>query len=205
MNIPSTFISHDLGHGSLLFQGVIPETDWVTASFFAALWDLKPAERPWIMIHGRPVQIPRWQQAYEQDYRFSGRVSTAVPVPQLLLPLWNWIQQAVDPRLNGMLLSWYDSATGDYIGAHHDKTKDIVPGSPIVTVSFGASRIFRLTHGKTPDRQVRNFEATAGAVFVMPWDTNKEWKHEVPHRKCDTGRRVSVTFRAFSPERKSKV
>ena len=85
------------------------------------------------------------------------------------------------------------------------EVEDAAVGSPIVTVSFGASRNFRLTRGKPPARQVRNFEATAGTVFVMPWDTNKEWKHEVPHRKCDTSRRVSVTFRAFSPERKSKV
>lgn len=204
MTFPNSFSTHDLGNGCLLFQGQIPETDWLTASFFAALWDLRPAERPWIMIHGRPVQIPRWQQAYEQDYRFSGRVSTALPAPPVLEPLWTWVRQAIDVRLSGILLNWYDGATCDYIGAHHDKTKDIVPGSPIVTVSFGASRIFRLTHGKTPDRQVRNFDATAGTVFVMPWDTNKAWKHEVPHRKSDSGRRVSVTFRAFSPERKSK-
>ncbi len=200
MNIPNSFFSHDLGDGSLLFQGVIPETEWLAASFFAALWNLRPAERPWIMIHGRPVQTPRWQQAYEQDYRFSGRVSTAVPVPQLLLPLWNWIQQAVDPRLNGLLLNWYEGATADYIGAHHDKTKGIVAGSSIVTVSFSAARNFRLTRGKAMDRQIRNFEANAGTVFVMPWDTNKAWKHEVPHRKSDRGRRVTVAFRAFSVE-----
>lgn len=204
MNIPNSFLSHDLGHGSLLFQGVIPETDWLIASFFAALWDLRPAERPWIMIHGRLVQVPRWQQAYEQDYRFSGRVSTALPIPAVLEPLWLWVQQEIDPRLSGLLLNWYDGATGHYIGAHHDKTTGLIPDSPIVTVSFGASRIFRLTHGKTPDRTVRNFEVTAGTVLVMPWNTNKEWKHEVPHRKCDTGRRVSVTFRAFLPERTNK-
>ena len=205
MSIPNSFLTHELGNGCLLFQGMIPEIDWSTSSFFDDIWDLKPAERPWIMIHGRKVQLPRWQQAFAQDYRFSGRVSAALPVPSVLLPLWIWVQQEINSQLNGLLLNWYDSATGDYIGAHHDKTKDIVPGSPIVTVSFGASRNFRLTRGKPPARQVRNFEATAGTVFVMPWDTNKEWKHEVPHRKCDTSRRVSVTFRAFSPERKSKV
>ena len=200
MILPASFSTHELGNDCLLYQGVIPDTDWSTSSFFDDLWDLKPSERPWIMIHGRLVQTPRWQQAYEQDYRFSGRVSTAVPVPQLLLPLWNWIQQAVDPRLNGLLLNWYEGATADYIGAHHDKTNGIIAGSSIVTISFGAARNFRLTRGKALDRQVRNLEAIAGTVFVMPWDTNKSWKHEVPHRKSDSGRRVSVTFRAFSVE-----
>lgn len=203
MNITNSFLTHDLGNGGVLLQGQVPESEWLTATFFEDLWRLKPSERPWITIHGRRVQIPRWNQAFARDYRFSGQVSVALAIPCLLDRLTQWVQEQVDSRLNGLLLNWYDSSTNDYIGPHHDKTTGLVPDSPIVTISFGTPRIFRLTRGKTPDREVRDFKATAGTVFVMPWNTNKEWKHEVPHRKGDSGRRVSVTFRAFSSEPKS--
>jgi hypothetical protein len=43
------------------------------------IWELHPAEFPEITIHGRLVRIPRWQQAYGRDYRFSGRVNRALP------------------------------------------------------------------------------------------------------------------------------
>ena len=35
-----------------------------------------------------------------------------------------------------------------------------------------------------------------GAVFVVPFDTNRAWKHGVPRSARDGGRRISVTFRA---------
>jgi hypothetical protein len=45
--------------------------------------------------------------------------------------------------------------------------------------------------------RVLDLAATHGAVFVMPFDTNEAWKHLVPHRARDRGRRISVTVRAF--------
>jgi hypothetical protein len=37
----------------------------------------------------------------------------------------------------------------------------------------------------------------AGAVLVMPYSTNQRWTHEVPFRKSENGRRISVTLRGF--------
>jgi hypothetical protein len=34
-------------------------------------------------------------------------------------------------------------------------------------------------------------------VFVLPYDTNQAWTHEVPHSAPIGGRRISVTLRAF--------
>ena len=71
-------------------------------------------------MHGRFVKIPRWQQAYGVDYRFSGKVSKALPIPVLLTPLVVWAKNQIDDRLNGMLLNWYDADLGHYIGRHRD-------------------------------------------------------------------------------------
>jgi alkylated DNA repair dioxygenase AlkB len=83
-----------------------------------------------------------------------------------------------------------------------------VSDTPIVTVSFGETRVFRLTLEKTAvidgkkKRVVEkelNFAAPAGTVFVMPYRTNLVWKHGVPKSARYTGRRISVTFRGFEP------
>ena len=82
---------------------------------------------PRILIHGRWVAIPRWQQAYGADYHFSGQTNKAMPVPPILAPLQAWAQDAIDPRINGLLVNWYDADLKHYIGAHERQHEDDVP------------------------------------------------------------------------------
>jgi alkylated DNA repair dioxygenase AlkB len=142
------------------------------------------------------VPIPRWQQAYGRDYHFSGTVNQALPVPEILAPFLVWVGEAIDAQLNGLLLNWYAAEKGHYIGAHRDSRQGLVPGSPIVTISLGDTRTFRLRVPK--EKGFIDFEASHGAVFVMPWQTNLSVKHEVPRTSSATGRRISITARAFS-------
>src|SRR5262249_48845033 len=87
---------------------------------------------------------------------------------------------------------------GHYIGEHHDSTEYMEEGAPIVTISFGETRTFRLSRGKGKSRVVRDFNATPGRVFILPYATNLVWKHGVPKSARYTGRRISVTLRAFT-------
>ena len=190
------FLTHDLGDGLTFLTGMLPpELVWDAAGFDAA-WRLHPAEKPVITMVGRAVEVPRWQQAYGADYRFSGRTSAARPVPDLLRPLRAWACGAIDPRLNGLLVNWYDGP-GHYIGPHHDSTAGMAPGGPVVTLSFGEERTFRLTRGTGATKVTRDFPAADGSAFVLPSDTNRAWKHAVPKAARYSGRRVSVTLRAF--------
>lgn len=191
------FTKHNLGDGLLFLVGLLPrELDWDNA-MFEAVWTLHPPDMHWIMIHGKLVQTPRYQQAFGADYHYTGRVNKALPVPDVLVPLHTWVQTIVDDRLNGILLNWYEGP-GHYIGPHHDSVKDMIRGAPIITVSFGETRTFRLSRGKGDDAEAKDFPASPGTVFVMPFDTNLTWKHGVPKSTRYTGRRISVTFRAFS-------
>jgi alkylated DNA repair dioxygenase AlkB len=189
------FKPHDLGEGQLFHVGRLPEELLPDTGAFELLWDLHPSEYYVIQMHGRPVQTPRWQQAYGSDYHYTGRTNLALAIPAIVEPLHAWARCAVDPRLNGLLLNWYDGQLSHYIGPHHDSTKSMVRGAPIVTVSLGEERIFRLTH---PRRKIkRDFLARNGTVFVMPFDTNLVWKHAVPEHARYRGRRISITLRAF--------
>ena len=191
-------MAHDLGDGHQLFEGRLPDQLSWTADDFAAAWSMRPDVRPTIVLHGRAVQVPRWQQAYGMDYRFSGQTSPAVAVPPLIEPLLTWARGVIDPALNAVLVNWYEGP-GHYIGPHHDATARMIPGAPILTVSFGEERVFRLSRGIGDDRQTRDFRAKDGTVFVLPRDTNDAWKHSVPKSARYTGRRISVTIRAFRP------
>ena len=54
------------------------------------------------------------------------------------------IQAEIEPRLNGLLLNWYDGGVGHYIGKHRDSDVNRVEGTAIVTLSFGEARVFRV-------------------------------------------------------------
>jgi alkylated DNA repair dioxygenase AlkB len=164
------------------------------------LWALHPAEfyemrQPGT---GATIPVPRWQQAYGRNYRYSGNVNRALPVSPMLELYLAWVRSAFDARLNGLLLNWYDAELAHRIGPHRDSIAGLVEGTPIVTISLGAARIFRLSPAK--GKGFVDFEAAHGTVLVVPWETNRHLKHAVPHRATDTGRRISVTARAFAPE-----
>jgi alkylated DNA repair dioxygenase AlkB len=189
------FTSHDLGDGHLFHVGPLPEPLHADEQGFESLWSMHPDEYHRIMIHGREVETPRWQQAYGEDYHYTGQVNKALPLPASLEPLLAWAHSAIDPRLNGLLLNWYDGRLDHYIGAHRDSTTLMMPGAPIVTVSLGEERTFRLRPWK--GKGYRDFRAADGAVFILPYATNEAWTHEVPHSARRRGRRISITLRAF--------
>lgn len=186
---------HVLDDGSRIHVGRLPEHLRPDDDKFESLWHLHPEDYHVIQMHGRPVRTPPWQQAYGADYHYTGRTNTALPVPSTLEPFWEWVRSEIDVRLNGLLLNWYDGSLGHYIGLHHDSTKNMVEGAPIVTLSFGEVRIFRLFHPKR--KLTRDFIAEPGAVLVMPFETNLVWKHGVPKFVRHRGRRISLTLRAF--------
>jgi alkylated DNA repair dioxygenase AlkB len=191
------FVRHELPGGCLFYVGNVPEALMWDAAAFEAAWRLRPAEKHRIKMFGEDVETPRHQQAFGADYYYTGRVNRALPMPPLLEPLLAWARDAIDARCNGTLLNWYEGP-GHYIGPHHDSTRGMAAGAPIVTASFGETRTFRLSRGKGPAAIVRDFPAPHGTVFVMPYETNRVWKHAVPRSATYRGRRISVTFRAFT-------
>ena len=189
------FTAYELDSRSQLFVGELPGDLRYSQDEFEILWNLHPASFHEIKIHGRLVEIPRWQQAYGEDYHYTGRVNKALPILKLLGPVFDWSQREIAAELNGALVNWYEGKLGHYIGKHRDITKNMVEGAPIVTISLGEKRTFRLRPWKQGG--FRDFTAKDGTVFVMPYATNLAWTHEVPKSTKLEGRRISITLRAF--------
>ncbi|MEM9980294.1 MAG: alpha-ketoglutarate-dependent dioxygenase AlkB, partial [Cyanobacteria bacterium P01_D01_bin.2] len=138
------FQCHRLDTQHYLWQGRLPSDLLAKLQPFEAFWALHPENYNPIKIHGRTINTPRWEQSYHKPYCYAGVTNLALPVPELIYPIWDWVKTTIDPRLNGILLTWYDGRLGHYIGKHRDSTQNMIVGAPIVTVSLGQSRVFRL-------------------------------------------------------------
>lgn len=187
---------HKLSDGCRFYEGMLPEQLTWDDSTFEQAWSLHPPERHKVFII-RETETPRWQQSYGANYSYSGSQNNALPIPPLVQRLLKFVQAEIDSRENGVLFNWYEGSP-DYIGPHRDSRKGLIVGTPIVTISFGEERTFRLTRGKGSDKESLNFQAPHGTLFVMPWPTNLAWKHGVPKSTRYCGRRISITFRAFA-------
>ena len=51
---------------------------------YQSLWNSHPVERNEIFIFNKYHKVPRWQQAYGQNYHFSGNTAIAQPITDFL-------------------------------------------------------------------------------------------------------------------------
>jgi len=189
------FEKHELGGTHDFLMGTLPKDLIFDAQHFEEAWELHPEEYHEIKIHGRLVKTPRWQQAYGADYYYTNNLNKALPMPGLFEPVLQWCQETFDQRLNGLLVNWYDGKKGHYIGKHRDSTAGMIEGCPIIVISYGQTRTFRMRPYR--GKGFTDFDTYEGSVFVIPYETNQAWTHEVPTRKGLLDRRISFTFRAF--------
>lgn len=164
-------------------------------SKFKEVWNLHPAEYHKIKMYGKEIPTPRWQQSYGKNYNYTGSKNNALPIPEDFQMFLKWSCENIDDRLNGLLLNWYDGMKKHYIGAHRDDTNDLYMDSPVVTISLGQERKFRMRpYG---GKGYKDFPMNNGTVIIVPWETNIKWTHEVPHFAKNNGKRISVTLRAY--------
>jgi alkylated DNA repair dioxygenase AlkB len=193
---------HELSDGNVVRILEMTEESQYDDKALNEIWVLRPVEKQWIKIHGEEVAIPRRQKAYGRDYAFAGQTSKADPTPPVLLPYLQWAQTNICSELNGLLLNWYDGKLKEYIGAHHDDSRQLMPETPIVTVSLGEDRIFRLSRYEFMEGKLRPVEHVdtvvySGSAIEIPLTTNSAWKHSVPNFVRYKGRRMSITLRSF--------
>ena len=191
--LDANYIPFDPDNG--IWKTQLDEELYRSKAKFENLWDLHPDDFPSIFLHGRQVNLPRWQKAYGMNYFFSNNLSKAEPVPSSLKPYLSWAKMNIDQRLNGMLLNWYDHQLGHYIGAHRDSTQGLYEDSIIVMISLGGARVMRFR--PMNKKAYVDIELNNGDAVVMPLYTNLNYKHEVPKFKRFQHRRISITIRCF--------
>ena len=169
----------------------------VSKEEYKKLMDMCPEHRHQIKIYGRYIEVPRYQQAYGEEYAFSGTVSPAVKMPPLIQKIRDKIQKIYpDYEFNNCLGNWY--MKGDhYISFHSDDESQIIKGTPIVGVSFctGLPRKLRIKNKETKQTVIEVL-TYHGSLYAMEGDFQKEFLHGIPKQK-NSGPRLSLTFRCF--------
>ena len=117
------------------------------------------------------------------------------------------IEEVIQQKINHALIQYYKTGK-DNIGEHSDKTLDILLGSNIVNYSLGATRTMTLL--KKHQYNIRqDFKLPHNSLFVLGWQTNREWHHCIrpdkrnlsdksPDELAFYGERISLTLRTVA-------
>ncbi|HYP02917.1 MAG TPA: alpha-ketoglutarate-dependent dioxygenase AlkB [Cyanobium sp.] len=164
-------------------------------------------EVPWkqemITLFGRTTPIPRlscWMGDPGCHYTYSGVRNQLEPWSPRVQELRLKVEEAVGCRFNSLLLNLYRDGS-DKLDWHADDERELDPASPIVSLSLGAARTFRL-RPRDPERipcASLTFELGHGDLLVMDPPTQEHWLHQVPRRLRVKTPRLNLTFRVILP------
>lgn len=178
--------------------GVIPIPEELMKINFDKLWEIHPPPSS-VVIFGKSIEVPRYQESYDQDYEFSGTVRPAVPLPDILRPISEWVDSLGFGKFNQKFANWYLNGN-NYIGPHRDDEKQMIPDAPIVSISLGCTRKFRIRDHKTK-KIITDIDLQNGSVVIMCGDFQKELTHEIVKvngkKGQALGKRINLTFRQF--------
>jgi alkylated DNA repair dioxygenase AlkB len=186
------------GKKSWIDIGKLPEE--LSNANFTTLWNIHPKKFGEVKIYGKLINTPRWQQSYGRDYKFSGITHKALPFPAEFKPFLKWVNTLdYEGEFNQILANWYENGLHN-IGKHSDSETDHVKGAPIISISLGETRTFRLR--KIGQKGIyKDIELSNGTVLVMGGNFQREFTHEIPkitgEKGKAIGKRVNITIRQF--------
>ena len=162
--------------------------------------------RPVTTMYGRPVEMPRSHALVGGSYSFSGHKLCGIELAGPLKELLETVNGDFTREFNRIYVIRYQGGH-EYVAKHQDNEADIDQAHPILGLSYGQERLFR----------VRKFEPGAGQILAtVPTkhlhalqmcgsDFQRLYTHEIVKttRLSDTERWV-FTFRKHitSPSRK---
>ena len=158
--------------------------------------NIKFPDESYVKIYGKTIPVPRLRCAYGDpgtSYSFSNVTEPSQPWLKPLLSLKRIVELLSDHKYNFVLVNKYRNGK-DYIGPHRDSENDLVEGSTIASISFGASRDFVLQHTEEKKEKVV-ITLNNGDILLMKSPTNKNYKHSVPARNTLNDIRYNLTFR----------
>eukprot|EP01001_Neometanema_parovale_P009212 NODE_5460_length_944_cov_118.922046_g5241_i0.p1 GENE.NODE_5460_length_944_cov_118.922046_g5241_i0~~NODE_5460_length_944_cov_118.922046_g5241_i0.p1 ORF type:complete len:269 (-),score=44.96 NODE_5460_length_944_cov_118.922046_g5241_i0:137-874(-) len=174
-------------------------------SALADLWRQHPVNYGEVVILGKKIPTPRWQESFGQGYYFSGMDHPPTrPMPSKVAEIQGFVDQELGfGSFTQVLVNWYENGA-HYIGRHSDDERQLKPGSPIVSLSYGATRLFRI-RDKSSKEVVLDIPLPHNSIVVMGGCMQRTHTHEITKvagkRGEGVGKRINVTLRQFAPER----
>ncbi|MEP2775286.1 MAG: alpha-ketoglutarate-dependent dioxygenase AlkB [Luteolibacter sp.] len=180
--------------GEVFYHGaVVSGAD--CAGLLAALLREIPWQHDVTMMFGKRIVTARkvaWYADGGASYSYSGTTKQAHPWSDLLLGLKQAAEQRTGAEYNSCLLNLYHGGD-EGMGWHSDDEKEIVEGSSIASLSFGAERKFSFKHKLT--KETVSVVLEDGSLLDMRGQTQRCWLHQLPKTKKVSAPRANLTFR----------
>jgi alkylated DNA repair dioxygenase AlkB len=152
-------------------------------------------EKPEIIIYGRVCRQKRDVGFFSNSsigYKYSNKLMKAQPLSTELCNLLININQIIGTNFNGILVNKYIDGN-DNISAHSDDLT-LLDHHSIVSISYGAERIFRIRN-KNDKECVCNEYTTHCGILHMGGNFQQLYTHEIPIQRSVKDTRYSFTFR----------
>lgn len=168
-----------------------PEAD----ALLARLLDELAWQEEAIVIAGKSVKVPRlvcWYGDPDAVYRYSGVSHQPLPWTEALQSIKQRVEACCGYRFNSVLANLYRDGS-DSMGWHADKERELGLNPAIASLSFGASRLFKIRHVKTAE--TLDIELQHGDLLLMAGALQHYWRHCVPKTRQTKTPRINLTFR----------
>jgi len=149
-----------------------------------------------VVIFGQPRLVPRrvaWHGDPGAAYKYSGTTHEPRPWTPELTVIRTRVERLSGQTFNSVLLNLYRDGR-DGMGWHADDEPELGRNPVIASVSFGATRRFRLRHRRNRGEPV-TLQLTDGSLLLMAGPTQHHWLHAVPKTAVAVGERINLTFR----------
>lgn len=166
--------------------------------FLDSVQGLYLQKNPPVVVYGKKCNQKRAVGFFSKvaaEYKYSGQAMEARPLTSDLKRILPAVNNSLGTDFNGILVNRYEDGE-DYIGAHSDDETGL-SGGKVASISFGATRTFRIRDKKTK-KVILDYEVPAYSLLVMDGDFQKEFTHEMPVRKKVKDTRWSLTFRSHN-------
>ena len=167
-------------------------------NWFARLRAEVPWEQHRLRIFGRSVDSPRlscWIGDADAVYTYSRARFEPRPWTPALRELREAVNCICGEVYNSVLCNLYRDGH-DAMGWHSDSEPELGSEPVIASLSFGATRRFRLRHKRDPVLRAE-IALESGSLLLMAGSTQRNYRHDLPRTARAIAPRINLTFRCI--------
>jgi alkylated DNA repair dioxygenase AlkB len=180
--------------GIAIYHGVVfdeQEANGICKELFNAI----PWKQDEVVMFGKKIITKRkvaWFADAGITYTYAGVKKSGLEWTSALIRIKQKVEGLTGAKYNACLLNLYHEGE-EGMGWHQDNEKEMVTGSSIASLSFGAVRKFVFKHAKTNERL--DIELDHGSLLDMKGAIQQHWYHSLPKTKRVKQMRINLTFR----------
>ena len=170
-------------HAEQFYNTLLEEIDW---------------QQDDIKVFGKVYAQPRLTALYstnDKPYSYSNITMQPQVFDNTLAQIKQEVERITGHTFTTCLCNLYRDGQ-DSNGWHADDEKELGQNPVIASVSFGATRRFKMRHKKDTSLK-QDIELTSGSLLLMKGTTQHFWQHQIPKTKRAVPPRINLTFRVI--------